>query len=296
MKLNSRLKTIERAVISEDGTGLHVSSCGDPADPPVLLLHGGGQTGWSWRSTALKLASSGWYCLLPDLRGHGQSDFASSYELERFAEDVAGLTTALCTQPPVLVGASMGGLSGLMAQAQFTNLRALVLVDIVPDWESRGIDQILAFLGANPDGFASLEAAAQAVADYLPHRDTPPSPNGLRKNLRQQNGRWFWHWDPSLLEAANEHVARWQSSVSRACRDIYIPTLLISGSRSEVVSAAGAAKLTQLIPHAKHVVIEDAHHMVAGDSNQHFTNAVIQFLNTLDNPDLAQEDSLCLLS
>ncbi len=294
MELNSRLKSFERAVTSQDGTRLHVTGFGESVHPPVLLLHGGGQTGWSWRKTAQTLVQQDWQCLVPDLRGHGSSEYADNYQLDCFAADVEQVTDQLCQAPPVAVGASLGGISALMAQAERSMLRALVLVDIVPDWESNGIDQIITFLKSYPEGFASVEDARQAVAEYLPHRSRPADATGLEKNLRQRNGRWHWHWDPKLLAATTQHVAQWPERIAKACRSIRIPTLLISGERSEVVSERGASRLLQLIPHAQHVVIQDAHHMVAGDSNQPFTAAVLDFLRTLNGTDYQNEDSLCL--
>ncbi|MFK7958833.1 MAG: alpha/beta fold hydrolase [Lysobacterales bacterium] len=290
------MKKVERAVTSEDGIKLSVTSCGDSTHPPVVLLHGGGQTGWSWRETALTLAEKQRYCLLPDLRGHGSSQFAENYQLDRFADDVGCIVDTLCHQPPVAVGASMGGLTALMAQSERPILSALILVDIVPDWKQAGIEQILGFLGAHPDGFASVEEAAAAIAAYLPHRPAPRDLDGLKRNLRRSEGRWFWHWDPRLLEAANEHVAQWQQRFSDACRTITIPTLLISGGRSEVVDDKGAENLKTLIPHAQHVEIKNARHMVAGDSNQQFTDAVLEFLDSLGSVDSSKEDSLCLVS
>ncbi|MEM7708897.1 MAG: alpha/beta hydrolase [Pseudomonadota bacterium] len=288
------MKKFERAVTSQDGTRLHVTGFGETVHPPVLLLHGGGQTGWSWRKTAHSLVQQEWQCLVPDLRGHGKSAFADGYQLDHFAADVGYVTDQLCKTPPVAVGASLGGVSALMAQAERPMLRALVLVDIVPDWESNGIEQIIAFLKSYPEGFASVDEAQQAIAKYLPHRSRPADATGLKNNLRQRNGRWHWHWDPKLLAAVTQHVAQWPERITRACRSISIPTLLISGERSEVVSERGAKRLLELIPHAQHVVIKDAHHMVAGDSNQPFTAAVLDFLRTLTGTDYRNEDSLCL--
>ena len=296
MKLNSRLKKVERTVTSVDGIELSVTSCGNSAHPPVVLFHGGGQTGWSWRETAEGLANRQHYCLVPDLRGHGSSEFANDYRLDRFVDDVGSIVNSLCTQPPVAVGASMGGLTALIAQSKQPIFSALVLVDIVPDWKQDGIAQILAFLGAYPEGFASVEDAAAAIRAYLPHRPAPRDHEGLTRNLRRSGDRWFWHWDPRLLEAANEHVSQWQQRFSDGCQKIAIPTLLISGGRSEIVDNEGANKLKKLIPHAQHVEIKNARHMVAGDSNQQFTDAVLEFLDSLDSVDPSQEDSLCLVS
>ncbi len=54
---------------------------------------------------------------------------------------------------------------------------------------------------AFPDGFGSLEQAADSIATYLPQRRREPgkSPDSLRELLREgADGRWRWHWDPRL--------------------------------------------------------------------------------------------------
>ncbi|MEM9531951.1 MAG: alpha/beta hydrolase [Pseudomonadota bacterium] len=297
MQSNSRLNFVERRIVGSENVPLHVLTYGDSTHRPVLLLHGGGQTCWSWSETAKALAKQGFYCLTPDARGHGRSGRSENYRLADFAADVSAITQTLCAQPPVTVGASMGGVASVMTQAEAQLFRALVLVDVVPDWDPEGISRIIGFLSAHPDGFDSLDAAATAVASYLSHRRRPPSSDGLKRNLTQRDdGRWVWHWDPRMLEAADEHVTQWPGLMRTACTRIDIPTLLISGARSEVVSQEGADRLLKLIPHAQHRRIENAHHMVAGDSNQTFTETVLTFLHGLDNRPTDTEDPLCLVS
>ena len=87
----------EVSVRNREGMNLVGTAYGDPACPPVLFLHGGGQTRHSWGGTAETLARSGYYCITIDHRGHGHSDWApnGSYEYidhERFID--RGVPTA----------------------------------------------------------------------------------------------------------------------------------------------------------------------------------------------------------
>src|SRR5690606_10858671 len=98
---------------------------------------------------------------------------------------------------PVLVGASLGGLTALLLEGEIApgTARGLVLVDVAPRVEPEGVLRIHAFMTAHPDGFADLEEAAAAISDYLPHRPRRGVPPGLAKNLRRgADGRWRWHW------------------------------------------------------------------------------------------------------
>ncbi|WP_198536041.1 MULTISPECIES: alpha/beta fold hydrolase [Pseudofrankia] len=186
---------------------------GDRWEPPagtsrgvVLLLHGGGQTRHSWRRTGERMAELGWTAIALDARGHGDSDWdpAQDYSHVAMADDLGEIVRQL-GEPPVLVGASMGGITALVAQARDPELgRALVLVDITPRIEPAGIKHIFEFMTSAPNGFASLEEAAEAIAAYNPNRKRPPSQEGLKKNLRLRDGRWHWHWDPAFMKIREE--------------------------------------------------------------------------------------------
>ena len=163
---------------------------------------------------------------------------------------------------------------------------ALVLVDITPRVDQSGVAKVLGFMRANAsEGFASIAEAADAVAEYLPQRPKPRSHEGLKKNLRlSPDGRWRWHWDPHFLDgprAAGKNRAELEASLIDAARRIRIPALLVRGASSELVKEAHAREFLELVPHADYVDVGGARHMVAGDRNDHFSAAVLSFLDRL---------------
>ncbi|WP_298228952.1 alpha/beta hydrolase [Gryllotalpicola sp.] len=251
----------------------------------VLLLHGGGQRRYSWRNTGSRLATVGWTAYAFDARGHGDSDRApdGDYSATGLVDDAVHLVDWI-GEKPVMVGASMGGLTALLAEGERGNVaRALVLVDVVAHMEPVGIAHIQSFMASAPDGFASLEEAADAIAAYNPHRPRPRSVEGLRKNLRlEDDGRWHWHWDPAFLRAGSEpeREARPDRTVA-AARRITVPTLLVRGADSDVVSEGGAREMQELIRHAEVVEVPAAGHMIAGDDNDVFTERLSGFLDEL---------------
>jgi pimeloyl-ACP methyl ester carboxylesterase len=271
-----------------DGVALAVERFGDAAAPALIFAHGFGQTRGAWTGTARALADDGWQCLAADARGHGQSAWRADglYDFPQFVDDLV-LLARQAQQPPILIGASMGGLLGLIAQATHEVFRALVLVDITPRWESAGVERIIKFMRAHPQGFASIDEAAAAIAHYLPHRreryDANQSgPEKLRRLLVPlDNGRLRWHWDPRLLDRIATGSERQQESLLAAARRIRVPTLLISGARSDVVSAATIAEFLACVPHARHVRVAQATHMVVGDRNDAFAAAVRDFIEPL---------------
>jgi pimeloyl-ACP methyl ester carboxylesterase len=275
-----------------DGNTLIADVYGDNG-PPVMLLHGGGQTRHAWGNTAREIARSGYTAYAIDQRGHGDSEWVASaaYGFADYAADARAVAAALTARTgvkPIAVGASLGGIASLLAEGEAEAggegnvFSALVLVDITPRVDQEGVAKVLGFMRAHADeGFATVAEAAQAVADYLPHRPRPKSYDGLKKNLRRSaDGRWRWHWDPRFLEGSAENTDRAavESRLVAAARRIRIPALLVRGASSELVKEAHVKEFIDLVPHADYIDVSGARHMVAGDRNDHFSSAVLSFI------------------
>jgi pimeloyl-ACP methyl ester carboxylesterase len=283
--------TTEVEFTTSSGVVLRGDAHGDPAQRCVVLIHGGGQTRHSWGGTAAALAAGGWYAVAYDQRGHGTSDRApdQNYSNQAFAEDCVEVTRSLrdpSGRPPVLVGASLGGLSGLLAEGTLApgTTSALVLVDITPRMEPAGVKRIVGFMLDRVDaGFADLDEAADAIAAYQPHRPRPSDLSGLAKNLRRDpDGRWRWHWDPDMFLGPTPIGASAQAHrFDEAAGRLSVPTLLVRGRMSDLVSEETARHFLELCPSAEFVDVSDAGHMVAGDRNDAFTEAVVDFLARL---------------
>jgi pimeloyl-ACP methyl ester carboxylesterase len=250
--------------------------------PTVLMLHGGGQNRFSWKKTGQVLGDLGYHVVALDTRGHGDSDRApgADYAIETLTDDVLSVLDAI-SRPVVLIGASMGGLTGILvaAHAGPEQVRKLVLVDVVPRYEKDGSARIRDFMFSHVNGFESLEQAADAVAAYLPHRRRPRNPAGLRKNLRLRDGRWHWHWDPAFLTKPADNPALRTEKIEAAATGLKIPILLIRGKFSDVVSADGVRDFLEKVPDAEFVELSEAGHTAAGDDNDAFSAAVVEFVS-----------------
>ena len=267
--------------------------------PPVLLLHGGGQTRHAWHKTGDLIARLGRTAYAVDQRGHGDSEWVEdgAYNFADFAADARVLADTLAERSgvrPVAVGASLGGIAALLAEGGPQRPKtggvfsALVLVDITPRVDLDGVAKVQGFMRAHAkEGFASIAEAADAVAAYLPHRPRPRSHEGLKKNLRlHPDGRWRWHWDPRFLEG-NRRIGAGSEEVERAlvsaAKRVTIPALLVRGASSELVQEEHAKDFLKLVPHASYIDVSGARHMVAGDRNDQFANAIEGFLSNLKN-------------
>lgn len=281
---------------TEPGIQIAADAYGVPSERCVILLHGGGQTRHSWGETARWMASAGWYAVSLDIRGHGDSSWSPEghYGIDYLVADLKSVIRQVGGSP-ALVGASLGGIISLLAisESKESIASGLVLVDVAPRAEQQGVERIFRFMSANLDGFGSIEEAADAVATYLPQRPRPSDLSRLEKNLRLKpspNGgpnRYYWHWDPAFLavwqhfaSATTEQRIVYEERLEAAARALHVPTLIVRGGISDVVSEKVMTEFLDIVPHAQSVNVSEAGHMVAGDSNHAFSRAVIQFLNS----------------
>jgi pimeloyl-ACP methyl ester carboxylesterase len=273
----------ERIEFMSAGVTLVADAIGPQDGPLVLFLHGGGQTRQSWGRALGEAAQRGYRAVSLDMRGHGESGWSPDgvYDMDRFSDDIRRVIEAL-GRNPIIVGASMGGLTGLLVAAvPPPSVAGLVLVDVATRLEPEGTKEIASFMTSAPDGFGSLEEAADAVSAYLPRRPRPKDTSGLMRNLRLRgDGRYHWHWDPAFTRLAPDAARRRPDPTlfEDAARALAVPTLLIRGGRSRVLSHEGADAFLTLVPHAEFVDVAGADHMVAGDANDSFNRAIFAFL------------------
>ena len=173
----------------------------------------------------------------------------------------------------------MGGGTSLVAVGErHVDATALVLVDIAPKIETEGVENIQAFMSLKPGGFDSLEEVAAAIQTYQPHRQRKNNLDGLAKNVRLgADGRYHWHWDPRFRAGTRNLVQR-TSRLEACAASLALPTLLVRGGLSDLLSEEGAQAFLKLCPTAEYVSVTGAGHMVAGDRNDIFATSVIEFL------------------
>jgi pimeloyl-ACP methyl ester carboxylesterase len=278
---------ISREFTGFNGLTLKSDCFGDPGSKQcILLAHGGGQTRHAWQSTAKQVAARGHYAVALDLRGHGDSDWApdGDYSIDAFANDLL-LVSAQLASRPILIGASLGGIASMIAAGEIDRaaFSAVIFVDITPTMEPAGVEKVIAFMSDNlAEGFESLEAAAATISNYMPHRKPPENLDGLKKNLRLgRDGRYRWHWDPAFIQGTmRPSASRDPSRLCEAVKAIKVRQLLIRGKMSELVSENAVREYLNLVPHAGYVDVSDAGHMIAGDSNEVFTQAVLDFIQS----------------
>lgn len=263
------------------GVTLAGDSWGNPEGPLVLLQHGGGQTRHAWKGAGETLGAAGYHAVAFDARGHGDSTWSPDgvYGQDVMVKDLLCLLDHFGGKRPVLVGASMGGGTSLTAVGEdHVDATALVLVDIGHRIEAEGAKKIGDFMGQNPDGFDDLEQVARAISNYQPHRARPRKLDGLAKNVRLgADGRYHWHWDPAFRSGQSD-IGRREDRMAACARNLTLPTLLVRGGLSDILSMEGAQEFLAMCPRAEFVNVTGAGHMVAGDRNDVFADSVVDFL------------------
>lgn len=269
-----------------DGLDLKAASSGPSDGVPVLLVHGGGQTRRAWRRAADAIAAQGYHAIALDLRGHGESAWSDKgdYALSHFAKDILAVTGQIGRRPHY-VGASLGGLSGLIAEGDLNSggFASLTLVDITPNMSPEGVARITGFMAQHmEDGFASAEDAADAIAAYTPHREKRGPSDSLKHYLRLGvDGRYRWHWDPAFITGIDADTSGATARLETAARALRLPVHLVRGQSSDLVSPEAAQDFLKLVPHARYDDIAGTGHMVVGDRNDVFCDVILGFLKEL---------------
>ncbi len=271
-----------------DDHQVHYLEWGRVGSPPVLCLHGGGQTAYMFEEFGSAHAGSH-HVLAPDLPSHGDSGRIEEFGPNVIAETIPPLLESFGFDAVHVVGASLGGMTGLVLAAERPELvRSISLIDVGHKLEPEGVKKIVEFMSAH-ESFASLEAAADEIAKYLPQRKKA-RPESLTRNLRQRDdGRWVWKhaFGEQLRDAGPEvnpaeNLPELLDVVQGAAEQVRCPVLVLRGSESDVLSAEGAAAAVQLIPDARLEIVEKAGHLAAGDNPHSTVNIISGFLAEFD--------------
>ena len=108
--------------------------------------------------------------------------------------------------------------------------------------------------------------------------------DGLAKNVRLgSDGKFRWHWDPRY-RAGSRNMQQREARLDACARRLSLPTLLVRGGLSDVLSEAGTRQFLAVCPHSEYVNVPSAGHMVAGDRNDVFGRSLIDFLGRAISP------------
>ncbi|MBS3962656.1 MAG: alpha/beta fold hydrolase [Sandarakinorhabdus sp.] len=224
------------------GIRLEADQLGLPDDPPVLLLHGVGQTRTVWADAAEALVMAGRLVVNLDLRGHGASEWPvdGRYDAEAFVEDIRAVLGQMAARP-LIVAASLGGWVALEA------------------------------LGRE----AAQLASALVLADAPPTLD-PVTATQMAAALRARAARAPVDWDVRVLDRFDSAAV--PDRIAALAPQIAIPTLFVRGALSPISQEADVAGFVAAMPDCALAEIEDAGHLVAAERADAFNAVLLEFL------------------
>ena len=269
------------------GMRLNWLDWGTAGRPAVIFLHGGCLTARTWDLVCLALRTDH-HCLAPDARGHGDSEWApdAEYGIEAFVDDLARLVEHLGLRRPILVGQSLGGLTGLAyARRRPDEVAGLALVDVVADVQDEGRRRIVDF-AAKTAQLGSLEEFLERAQAFNPARDPRLLRRSLQHNLRRlPSGRWAWKYDPRIV--APERHERIRADLREECADVggvTCPVLVLRGANSDVVTPEAAESFARSLPDGRVATVPDAGHTIQGDNARGLVEALRPFLAEVGAP------------
>jgi pimeloyl-ACP methyl ester carboxylesterase len=253
-----------------DGLSLHYLDWGGDG-PPVVFLHGGGQTAHTWDVVCLALRDR-YRCLALDLRGHGDSDWSPDldYGIPAHACDAVAAIDALACGSAVVVGMSLGGLSALWAaSASPDRFRALAVIDAAPNVPPGRGREILDFLSSTAE-LRTLDEYVERALAFNPRRDPELLRTSLLFNLRERrDGGFAPKYDRRHLNGAGADRERWERAREELwdrVASLRVPTLLVRGAASRILLPEEAEELVGRMPNARWVEVPNAGHTVQGDN------------------------------
>lgn len=260
----------------------HYLEWGDPANRPIVMLHGMGQTAHSWDFAALALCDR-YHIVALDQRGHGDSDWDADadYSLSAHQSDLAAVLAALGLDDIVLMGLSMGGRSAFTYAADHPGqVSALIVVDSAPELQRTGADTIRRFV-EDMDVLDTFEEFVTRTREYNPRRSDRQIRGSLANNLKQlPDGRWTWKYDkvfrsPNVKPWTDPGIVErmWQKVERVPC-----PALVVRGAGSTVLSQETAEEMAGRLPNGRLTVVPDSGHLVPGDNPAGFHQAIEAFL------------------
>ena len=282
------MKSISHRIKASHDLELHVLEWSTEG-VPLILLHGHGNEAHLW-DDFIPSVSEHYRVLAVDQRGHGDSgwDDEGRYDAETMADDLEALLDHFEIDRFVLIGFSMGGrVSMAFAGRHPERLAGLVLVDIAPELDARGIARIGNEMSEQrAPVFSSIEEYARLLSLNYPagqpaalHR---MAQYGLRK---REDGLFELKMDPKLRsdrpddeESKKKEDAftqlQWEALAKLPC-----PTLLVRGAASDILSPDTADRMVEeVLQNGTLAVVPQAAHSVATDNPEGFREAVCTFV------------------
>jgi esterase len=262
-----------------NGRRHHYLEWGSPAQPALVLLHGGNS---SARGTWTRLApafANAYHILAPDHRGHGETDWDpdAGYTIGNYVADFEEFVQQVGVETFDLVGHSLGGMIALTyASRHPERVRRLVLVDSGPR-DFGTADALRMRMPDRPMSFASREEAEAFARAGFP--DAAQERSVSYGFIQRTDGSWTWRADVAGLQRARTREdglragGLWAEFAAINC-----PILIVRGGKSPALSDETSRRIEAANPRVCLITYAEAHHWVHDDEPERFVSDLATFL------------------
>lgn len=248
-----------------NGLKLHHLEWGDAGSPVLVCVHGLTGSGHAFDGLARRM-SDRYRVICTDVRGRGDSAWSTdgSYSQADYVSDLEGIVDALGLQKFTLCGTSMGGrISMEYAGRHEDRLQRLIINDIGPDAEA-GSDRITRNQANVPESFANLDEAVAYRSGTSPvFKNIPPAEQVERMGYelrRNADGRFYWKHDPEFQRQRVTKGTPTYGYLWDVLKRLEIPTLLVWGGASDVLSEGQAKRIVESLANGQMVTVPGVGH------------------------------------
>lgn len=251
-----------RFISADDGLKLYLRDYGTPKDrPPIVCLPGLTRNSADFHELALALRDAGHRVLCLDLRGRGLSGRdpdPDRYTVNVELADVLHVLETLGIAQAVIVGTSRGGLIGLaLAAARPGMLRGIVLNDIGPVIETRGLMRLRGYVGKLRPPRDEADAATmlkELLGEQFPDLTDAQWCKQARTTFIDRGGALAANYDPALANALQAIEPQMPSPTLWPLFDALegIPVLVIRGGLSDLLSDETLGQMQARRPDLEH--------------------------------------------
>lgn len=225
------------------GRSVHALVWGEPANQPIVLVHGGAAHAWWW-SLVAPFFIDDYYVVALDLSGHGDSEWRDHYLFDTWCAEISAFLDAVPRGhlDPILIGHSMGGIVATVAASLLPDVAGLISID------SPLRDPEASRLGNADDIFARrkfYETEQSAIGRFRPLPPQPAAAAWIMRHVaahsvRRTTSGWTWKFDPRIFE---KRISDRPHDLSAVIGRIGCPVSVILGGQSDVVDERDRATL-----------------------------------------------------
>jgi pimeloyl-ACP methyl ester carboxylesterase len=251
-----------------DTRRMAVHDWGEITNQNVLIcVHGLSRNGRDFDVIADAL-SDRYRVLCPDVIGRGESDWyatVAEYAIPNYVAAMQKMLADLAIKQYDWIGTSMGGLIGMvMASLPNSSMRKFVINDVGPEIERAALERIAEYMSARPRAFPDymslFNAAQAAIAPFGPLTDEQRHHIIAASCRKRDDGNWEFKTDPKIGEAFVAGLKFPPVDLWPIWNNISIPTLVLRGHTSDLLSESTLNKMTSIAPLSRAITVEATGH------------------------------------